>query len=166
MKSAVNTLRYHWTYYTGTTSADAITQWSFSGNPVVICIIGTPWKTTRPIGTLRCQWNHTGWCQHLVVSQWQPSVNLQNWNTLEDYWKTAGRPLGAHWKDTGYQLFSSRWHVSVHWGLIFRHWIATGLPLNYHRLSGRKWLRFERQIRFKQSNSIRNSNIFIEANFS
>ena len=44
---AVSTLGYHWTDYTGTTLADAITQWSSSGNPVLICIIGTHWKTTE-----------------------------------------------------------------------------------------------------------------------
>ena len=47
-----------------------------------------------------------------MVSQWRPSVNLHNWNTLEDHWKANGRPLKAHWKHTGFQEF-----------------FATGLPL-------------------------------------
>ena len=36
---SVSTLGYHWTDYTWTTLADAITQWSPSGNPVLISII-------------------------------------------------------------------------------------------------------------------------------
>ena len=46
----VSILGYQWTDYTGTTLADAITQWCPSGNPVLICITGTHWKTTgRPL---------------------------------------------------------------------------------------------------------------------
>ena len=58
----VSTLGYHWTVCTGTTRADAITQWPSSGNPVVICIIGIHWKITGATSTLGCHWNHTGWC--------------------------------------------------------------------------------------------------------
>ena len=68
-----------------------------------------------------------------MVSQWRSSVNLHNWNTLEDHWKATGRPLEAHWKHTGYQQFLLQWHSSVHWGISSRHtdchWIATGRPL-------------------------------------
>ena len=72
---SVDTLGYHWIDHTGrplepqvrwdatgTTLADASTQWCFSGNPVLICIIGTHWKTTGATGTLGCHWNHIGWC--------------------------------------------------------------------------------------------------------
>ena len=59
---AVSTLGYHWRDYTGTTLADGIAQWSSSGNPVLICIIGTHWKTTGATSTLGCHWNPTGWC--------------------------------------------------------------------------------------------------------
>ena len=59
---APSTLGYHWTDCTGTTLADAIAQWSSSGNPVLICITGTHWKTTGATSTLGCHWNHTGWC--------------------------------------------------------------------------------------------------------
>ena len=59
----VSTLGYHWADHagrplepqahwdaTGTTLADARTQWCSSGDPVLICIIGTHWKTTgRPL---------------------------------------------------------------------------------------------------------------------
>ena len=113
---SVSTLGYHWTDHTGrplkpqvhwdasgATLANASTQWCSSGDPVLIYIIGTHWKTTGAISTLGCHWNHTGWCQHPVVSQWRSSVNLHNWNTLEDHWKATGRPLEAHWKHTGYQ---------------------------------------------------------------
>ena len=72
---SVSTLGYHWTYHTGrplepqvhwdatgTTLADASTQWCSSGDPVLIFIIGTHWKTTGATSTLECHWNHTGWC--------------------------------------------------------------------------------------------------------
>ena len=112
---SVSTLGCHWTEHTGrllepqvhwdatgTTLADASTQWCSSGDPVLICIIGTHWKTTGATSTLECHWNHTGWCYYPVVSQWRSSVNLHNWNTLEDHWKATGRPLEDHWKHTGY----------------------------------------------------------------
>ena len=64
---AVSTLGYHWTDHTGrpleprvhwdatgTTLADASTQWCSSGDPVLICIIGTHWKTTGATSTLGC----------------------------------------------------------------------------------------------------------------
>ena len=60
--SALNTVGYHWTYCTGTTLADAIAQWSFSGNPALICIIGTHWKITGATSTLGSHWNRTDWC--------------------------------------------------------------------------------------------------------
>ena len=59
---ALSTLGYHWTDGTGTTLADAIAQWYSSGNPVLICMIGTHWKTAGATSTLGCQRNHTGWC--------------------------------------------------------------------------------------------------------
>ena len=72
---SVSTLGYHWTYHTGrpleqqvhwdatgTTLAGASTQWCSNGYPVLICIIGTHWKTTGATSTLECHWNHTGWC--------------------------------------------------------------------------------------------------------
>ena len=72
---SVSTLGYLWTDHTGrplepqvhwgatgTTLADASTQWCSSGDPVLICIIGTHWKTTGATSTLGWHWNHTGWC--------------------------------------------------------------------------------------------------------
>ena len=62
---AVSTLGYHRTDYTGATLADAITQWSSSGNTdseLITCITGTHWKTTGATSTLGCHWNYTGWC--------------------------------------------------------------------------------------------------------
>ena len=72
---SVSTLGYLWTDHTGrplepqvdrdatwTTLADATTHWCSSGDPMLICIIGTYWKTTRATSTLGCHWNHTGWC--------------------------------------------------------------------------------------------------------
>ena len=134
----VSTLGYHWTDHTGrplepqvhwdatgTTLADASTQLCSSGDPVLICIIGTRWKTTGATSTLGCHWNHTGWCKQPVVSQWRSSVNLHNWDTLEHNWKATWRPLEVHWKHTGYQQILLQWHSSVHWGLSSSHFIAT-----------------------------------------
>ena len=59
---ALSTLGYHWTDCTGTTLADSIAQWSSSGNPGLICIVGTHWKNTEATSTLGLHWNKTGWC--------------------------------------------------------------------------------------------------------
>ena len=106
------------------------------------------WKTTGATSTLGCHWNHTGWCYNPVVFQWPSSVNLHNWNTLEDHWSQKytgmplehdGRPLEIHWKTTGRSL-EAHWLSPVAFqctqGSKFQaHWIATGLPLEDH------WLR-------------------------
>ena len=90
---SVSTQGYHWADHTGrplepqvhwdctgTTLADASTQWCLSGNLVLICIIGTHWKTTgstlethwkateRP---LEAHWKHTGYQQ--FFRQWYSS---------------------------------------------------------------------------------------------
>ena len=142
---SVGTLGCHWTDQTGrplepqvhwnatgTTLADARAQWCSSGDPVLICIIGTHWKTTGATSTLGCHWNHTGWFQHPVVSQWRSSVNLHNWNTLEDHWKATGTPLEHHWKHTGISPVAFQCTLGSEFQA---HWIATGLPLEDH------WLR-------------------------
>ena len=65
----------HWDA-TGTTLADASTQWCPSGDPVLICIIGTHWKTTgKP---LEDHWKHTGFLQ---------------WHKFQAHWIATGRPL-------------------------------------------------------------------------
>ena len=131
---SVSTLGYHWTDHTGrplepqvhwdatgTTLADTSTEWCSSDDPVLICIIGTHWKTTGATSTLACHWNHTG--------GWS-SVNLHNWNTLEDHWKATGRPLEAQWKHTGNNnSFSSG--IPVYTGVYVSgkldcHWKTTG----------------------------------------
>ena len=78
----VSTLGYHWTDHTGrplephwdvtgTTLADASTQWCPSGDSVFICIIGTHWKATgRP---LEDHWKYTGYQQFFL--QWHSSVH-------------------------------------------------------------------------------------------
>ena len=142
---SVGKLGCHWTDHTGrplepqvhlnatgTTLADASAQWCSSGDLVLICIIGTHWKTTGATSTLGCHWNHTGWCYHPVVSQWRSSVNLHNWNTLEDHWKATGRPLEHHWKHTGISPVAFQCTLGSEFQA---HWIATGLPLEDH------WLR-------------------------
>ena len=92
---SVRTQGYHWTDHTerplkpkvhldatGTTLADASIQWCPSGDPVLICIIGTHWNTNgRP---LEDHWKRTGYQQFFL--QWHPSV-------LDCRWITTGIPL-------------------------------------------------------------------------
>ena len=97
---AVSTLGYHWTDHTGrpletqvhwdatgTTLADTSTQWCSSGNPVLICIIGTHWKTTG--STLETHWLPT----FLSPVAFQCTLGLSSRHT--------GLPLDCHWKTTG-----------------------------------------------------------------
>ena len=93
---SVSTLGYHWTDHTGrplepqvhrdatgTTLADASTQWCSSGDPALICIIGTHWKTTRK--PLEDHWKHIGYQQFFSSG-------------IPVY---TGLPLDCHWKTTG-----------------------------------------------------------------
>ena len=103
----VSTLGYHWTDHTGrrlepqvhwdatgTTLADASTQWCPSGDPVLICIIGTHWKTTgKLLEALEVHWKRTGYQQ--LFLQWHPSVH---WGLSS---RQTGLPLECHWKTTG-----------------------------------------------------------------
>ena len=97
---SVRTLGYHWTDHTGrplepqvnwdgtgTTPADASPQWCSSGDPVLICIIGTHWKTTGR--TLEAHWKHTGYQQFFL--QWHSSVH---WGLSSRH---TGLPLDYHW---------------------------------------------------------------------
>ena len=59
---ALSTLGYYWTDCNGTTLVDAMAQWSWSGNPVLICIIGTHWKTTEDIPHLTLTGELRGIC--------------------------------------------------------------------------------------------------------
>ena len=108
---SVSTLGYHWTDHTGrplepqvhwdatgTTLADASTQWCSSGAPVLICIIGTHWKTTGAT------------------------------STLEDHWKATGRPLEAHWKHWLPTILSPVPFQCTLGSKFQAHWIATGRP--------------------------------------
>ena len=80
---SVSTLGYHWTDHTGRplepqvhwdttglTLADASAQWCSSGDPVLICIIGTHWKTT---GATQVHWEATGTTLVDANTQWCPS---------------------------------------------------------------------------------------------
>ena len=80
---SVSSLGYHWTDHTGrpldlqvhwdatiTTLADANIRWCPSGDPVLICIIGTHWTTTgRP---LEDHWKCTAYQQ--LFLQWHYSA--------------------------------------------------------------------------------------------
>ena len=131
-------LEDHWSHkYTGMPLEPHWLMLAPSGVPVLICIIGTHWKTTGATSTLACHWNHTGWCLHPVVSQWRSSVNLHNWNTLEDHWKhtgispvafqcTLGSKFQAHWIATGRPLAQGKgcqkWCMNYHPLLRLRSW--------------------------------------------
>ena len=112
----------HWDT-TGTTLADTSTQRCPSGNPVLIGIIGTHWKTTGATNTLGCHWNHTGLCQHPVVSQWQSSVNLHIWNTMRDNWMANGSTLETHWLPI---ILTPMAFQCTLGSKCQAHWIATG----------------------------------------
>ena len=80
----------HWDA-TGTTLADASAQWCPSGDPVLICIIGTHWKSTgKP---LENHWKTTG--STLTFLQWHSSVH---WGLSSRH---TGLPLDCNWKSTG-----------------------------------------------------------------
>ena len=100
---SVSTLGYHWADHTGrplepqvhweatgTTLTDASTQCYPSGDPVLICILGTHWKTTG--STLETHWLPTILSpvafQCILVSKFQA------------HWIATGRPLaqgkGSH----------------------------------------------------------------------
>ena len=130
---AVRALGYHWTDCIGSTLADAIAVYFlWRSSPEIICIIGTHWETTEATSTLWCHCNHSDWCWHPAVSQWQSSDNWHNWNTLKSHWNATGSTLETHWLPT--MLPPVAFQCTL--GCKFQtHWIATGLPLNYH------WLR-------------------------
>ena len=98
---SVSTLGYHWTNHTGrplepqvhwdaigTTLADASTQRCPSGDPVLICIIGTHWKTTGK--QLEDHWKHTGYQQFFL--QWHSSVHCVG-SKFQAHCIAIGRPL-------------------------------------------------------------------------
>ena len=104
---SVSTLGYHWRDHTGrplepqvhwdatgTTLADASTQWYPSGDPVLICINGTHWKTTgKP---LEDYWN-------TLETHWLPTIRspvafqCTLGSKFQAHWIATGRPLEDHW---------------------------------------------------------------------
>ena len=100
---SVSTLWYHKTYHTGrplkqhvhwdatgTTLPDANTQWCSSCDPVLICIIGTHWKTTgKPPED---HWKTIG--STLATNKLSPVV----------FQCTLGSKFQTHWIATGLPL--------------------------------------------------------------
>ena len=97
---SVSTLGYHWTDHTGrplesqvhwnatgTTLADASTQWCLSGDPVLICIIGTHWNTTG--NTLEMHWLPTV----LPAVAFQCTLGSK----YQAHWIATGLPMNYHW---------------------------------------------------------------------
>ena len=79
----------HWNA-TGTTLADASTQWCPSGDPVLICIIGTHWKTIgKP---LEDHWKTTG--STLTTKIISPvAFQCTLGSKFQAHWIATGRPL-------------------------------------------------------------------------
>ena len=79
----------HWDA-TGTTLADASTQWCSSGDAVLTCIIGTHWKSTGN------HWNHTG---TTLEQHWPPTIlspvafQCTLGSKFQVHWIATGRPL-------------------------------------------------------------------------
>ena len=104
-------VRQHHSVHALDRSLGLLYKWNqlMSNNPRLTCYIqkglhAGKWPdlmTPKPNApsTLGYHWNHTGWCYRPVVFQWQPNVNLHNWNTLEDHWshKYTGIPLEPYW---------------------------------------------------------------------
>ena len=129
---SVSTLGYHWTDRTGrplepqvhwdatgTTLADASTQWCSSGDPVLICIIGRPLEP-------QVHWDATWTTLADACTQWCPSGNPVLICIIGTHWKTTGKPLEDHWKHTG--ICPVAFQCTL--GSKFQaHWIGTGRPL-------------------------------------
>ena len=91
--------------------------------------LGEHWYPGMPLD--RLHWNHTYWCYHAVIFQWQSRAHLHNWNTLEDHWnyQYIGMPLELHWL----VLSSSAVPVEIQRYLhIGTHRETTGTPLGAH----------------------------------
>ena len=104
---SASTLGYHWTDHTGrplepqvhwdatgTTLADASTQWCPSGDPVLICIIGTHWKTNgKPLDD---HWKRTG--NTLATKNYFPvAFPCTLGSKFQAHWIATGLPLEDHW---------------------------------------------------------------------
>ena len=86
-----NKLEYNWSHRyiaIGATLDGAYTQWYPSGNPVLICIIGTHWITTGTWSPLDAHWKHTGYQQFFL--RWYSSVH---WGLSSRH---TGLPLNYH----------------------------------------------------------------------
>ena len=127
---SVSTLGYHWTDHTGkplepqvhwdatgTTLADTSTQWCPSGNPVLICIIGTHWKTTgKP---LEDHWKHIG----TSPMAFQCTLGSK----FQAHWIATGLPLEDHWlrvreslwtyKHIAMKFYSKIWKIYSPWDI-------------------------------------------------
>ena len=123
----VNTLGYHWTDRTGrplgpqvhwdatgTTLADACTQWCPSGDPVLICIIGTHWKTTGE--PLEDHWKHTG----ISPVAFQCTLGSK----FQAHWIATGLPLEDHWLRVREGFIAGIWFKAkvgiLLWSVFFR----------------------------------------------
>ena len=107
---SVSTLGYHWTDHTGrplepqvhwdatgTTLADASTQWCSGGDPVLICIVEHAGRPLEP----QVHWDATKTTLADTSTQWYPNGDPVLIFIIGTHWNTIGRPLEDHWKHTG-----------------------------------------------------------------
>ena len=85
---ALSTLADHWIDHTKTTLADAIAQWSSSGNPVLIGTIEHTGRPREPQVHWDAYWKHTGYQQFLLGISVYTGVYIPG--TLDCHWITTG----------------------------------------------------------------------------
>ena len=123
---SVSTLGYHWTDHSGrplepqvhwvatrTTLADASTQWCPSGDPVLICIFGTHWKTTgKP---LEDHWKHTE-STLATNNSFSSGIPVYTGSKFQAHWIATGLPLEDHWlrvRETSMVNFKAIWTMQI-----------------------------------------------------
>ena len=102
---SLSTLRYHWTDHTGrplepqvhrdatwTKLADASTQWCPSDDPVLMCIIGTHWKTTGKPQEGHWKTTRSTLATNIFFLQWHSSVH---WGLSSRH---DGLPQNCYWR--------------------------------------------------------------------
>ena len=122
---SASTLGYHWTDHTGrplepqvdwdatgTTLADASTQWCPSVDTGLICIMGTPGRPLEP----QVHWDATGTTLADASTQWCPSGDPVLICIIETHWNTTGRPLEYPWNT-----------LEMHW--LTNNSFSSGIPV-------------------------------------
>ena len=128
---ALSTLGYHWTYYTGITLHNATAQWSSSGNPVLICIIGTHWQSLEP--QVHC--DVTGTTLTDASTKWYPSGNPVLICIIGTHWQSLEPQVHCDVTGTTLTDASTKWYPSgnpVLICIIKTHRKTNERPLKHH----------------------------------